>query len=504
MEKEPSSGTGTLADRLKNHLAFLTALSALITPIAGGIFSYYQWQTNTKFDIALKTAAANWEDSLHRRTIAGEMTALIEKAKSNLNLSAAEEMRVELANLKIRIDAAKYKNEEDARFDGTRSMPFFLSLLKEQDEMLVDIGGTPADIDFWLPIVIRSGDPKIKKTGIRALSLVISTSKDKATRIHAINSLIEIERAIDFQQIVTETSQEIAQLFHNKYQDIILRFNAQDAVIDADWKVILADLTRRKEALSTRVAAFDKPPIIDASGKIMPAANGPASKPADQRATAGRDLNEATVRQNLNKVANLVILSPKEVNTSKIKEIIEDFESTDSEKRDEARILIGQIGSNAVPLLFDQLAKPSPSYRTKLGVIASLAKMDPDLDLSTRSADDLRKIANLLSDSDDTIKGNAAIFLRTRTNIKTIEWAEAGLWEALDKQTDDYWASSIVRIIRNWYEEDRQKYPNAAVSKAILAKLSERKSKFTADSKWLQTYGYISNTYELIKRAIER
>lgn len=494
MVNNPTNGNGSLPSPSKNIFGALTMWSALLTPIISGGFGFYQWKINEELEIRIADSENKRKDDAHINNMTDHMVAAIRTSVANLNLTNKDQMRIELAMLKMKLDSLKNNGDKDIQiqFDVRRAVPFYFALMTDQHEMLADIGGEARDIEFWLPMAYRSGDQKIKMTAVRALWLIIITSRDKNSRISAINGLIELDQTTEIREIKIEANRI--------YGSIVLRLNFSELSSDDDLKKALNRLTERASILKTEVNALAEGGVSgeDYRGN---ATNGGSNR---NNILFQERRNEALVQQALNKAANTLkpIASTDIMKTAE--QYIKDYESKVSSQRDEARAALGRMGAPVSSLLFEILDNKNATYRQTLGAVVSLARMDPDIDFSNRSAQDLSNISSLLTHKDNAIRGNIINFLESRNNIQTIKWLEPIIWEALDKQPSDYWASRIIRIVQEWYDIDSPQYPHVDFSREIAKKLTEKKSTVVKSQNWIQTSGNIDGALDSINKVINR
>jgi hypothetical protein len=429
-------------------------LIIVLTPVAAGVLGAVQWSLNSQQD---KLAAA-LDQRIGRTKLIDDMLANVEQYLDKSQLDERSKGRIIVSLLKVSTDVSLAKEGElDRRQESfVRKIPLYFALLAGNDDMLADIGAEESEMELWIEFAARTGDRDIKKTALRTLDQIISTSDDLEVRKNVGQALLQMR--------VAQDDPELRSAFRNSIVGALAGLNPaiDQAPDDADIKVLLSNLDVLRADLE-----------LPGSGAALPVGE------SDQNSTqiASADGVTPEVRQRAeNVVANLLPPPTQPQLDTRVKELIAELEG---QRRRAARNELARIGAPAVPALLAALATPNPPYRVRLGVISAFALMDPSVEIPAEGMND---IVRLLNDPDSLIRETTIKFLANLTDPASIAHAKDALFVNLDELTDGMRVYNSVRVLGEWLQ--RADLKASEPTSQIQAKLEDTQSRLVPAERW--------------------
>jgi hypothetical protein len=141
-----------------------------------------------------------------------------------------------------------------------------------------------------------------------------------------------------------------------------------------------------------------------------------------------------------------------------------------------------------VPTLLAALSVTQTSYRTRLGVIAALALMDPSVKIPAAG---MKDVVRLLSDPDSLVRETTVKFLGNLADRESMTAAQDVLFDNLEHLSDRMRTYNTVRVLGVWLQrKDLEGVPSAG---RVLSKLEDTKSRLVPAERWHGTIALIDS-----------
>lgn len=386
---------------------FLDNAHLLVTIVVAGLGAFISWK-QANIEEEQRTIAGLIEQQQqqlqNRLTITEQSAQLLEKARASLarlNLGEEKNTRILLLLMKIEQEIRTSKSGEltDKKIKATvDALPYHLALLAGDSEALAHIGAKPEDLNLWVPIAETSGDLEVRKAAIGALKNVAMLTQDQETIKRCIKSITQLTRRWNVPDLAEPARAAIVAIAKS--------YRHEDSAKQNELNTLIADALRELEgsflAIAEAQSVLTVPtlPLVDTGP--LPATDAPDTVFKIEAAQTADYLNTRQVRQFYQPD------TPGDPSGAILKELVDELNSDEATKRRVARSKISDYGEKAIPSLLKALAANPDDYQTKIGVVTSLALMDPSVSLGTEG---FARLVGLLGDRDETLRKNTAFFL---------------------------------------------------------------------------------------------